>query len=67
MITAFFRDCSPRVPGCLLTGHCDADAISFVLTSYTAAAPTPAIPYQPGQEPTAVACDGVVRYGTHPE
>jgi hypothetical protein len=32
-----------------------------------AAGPTPAIPYQPGQEPGAVACDGVVRYGTHPD
>lgn len=39
----------------------------FVLTWYTAAAPTPAIPYQPGQEPAPVACDGLVRYGTHPD
>ncbi|WP_370349980.1 fibronectin type III domain-containing protein [Catenulispora sp. EB89] len=39
----------------------------FVLTWYTAAGPTPAIPYQPGQEPAPVACDGVVRYGTRPD
>jgi len=39
---------------------------SFVLTWYTAAAPAPAIPYQPSQEPAAVPADGYVRYGTDP-
>lgn len=38
----------------------------FVLTWYTAAAPAPAIPYQPAQEPAPVATDGYVRYGTSP-
>ncbi len=38
----------------------------FVLTWYTASAPVPAIPHQPSQEPTAVAADGYVRYGTDP-
>ena len=40
---------------------------SFVLTWYTASGPAPAIPYQPSQEPAAVATDGYVRYGTHPD
>ena len=39
---------------------------SFVLTWYTAAAPAPAIPYDPSQEPAPVPTDGLVRYGTHP-
>jgi Icc protein len=39
---------------------------SFILTWYTADAPTPAVPYQPSQEPAAVATDGYVRYGTDP-
>jgi hypothetical protein len=39
---------------------------SFVLTWYTGAAPTPAVPYDPDQEPAPVATDGVVRYGTDP-
>lgn len=39
---------------------------SFVLTWYTAAAPEPAIPYDPDQEPAPVATDGLVRYGTDP-
>jgi 3',5'-cyclic-AMP phosphodiesterase len=39
---------------------------SFVLTWYTASSATPPIPYQPAQEPVAVAADGVVRYGTDP-
>jgi 3',5'-cyclic-AMP phosphodiesterase len=39
---------------------------SFVLTWYSAATATPAIPYVPAQEPAPVAADGVVRYGTHP-
>ncbi|HET9169440.1 MAG TPA: metallophosphoesterase family protein [Actinospica sp.] len=39
---------------------------SFVLTWYTASGPAPAIPYQPSQEPAAVATDGYVRYGTDP-
>ena len=39
----------------------------FVLTWYTADAPTPSIPYQPAQEPAPVPCDGVVRYGTRPD
>ena len=38
----------------------------FVLTWYTASGPAPAIPFQPSQEPTAVATDGYVRYGTDP-
>lgn len=38
----------------------------FVLTWYTAGAPTPAVPYQPGQQPAPVAADGYVRYGTDP-
>jgi 3',5'-cyclic AMP phosphodiesterase CpdA len=38
----------------------------FVLTWYTASAPTPAVPYQPDQEPAAVPADGYVRYGTDP-
>jgi len=39
---------------------------SFILTWYTAAAPTPAIPFDPGQEPAPVETDGVVLYGTDP-
>jgi 3',5'-cyclic-AMP phosphodiesterase len=39
----------------------------FVLTWYTANAPTPSIPYQPAQEPAPVACGGLVRYGTRPD
>jgi hypothetical protein len=39
----------------------------FTLTWYTAAAPAPAIPYQPAQEPSPVATDGYVRYGTSPD
>jgi hypothetical protein len=39
---------------------------SFVLTWYTASAPTPAIPYQPAQEPAPLPTDGYVRYGTDP-
>jgi hypothetical protein len=39
---------------------------SFVLTWYTASAPTPAIPYQPAQEPSPLPTDGYVRYGTDP-
>ena len=42
------------------------DAEGFVLTWYTASAPTPAIPYQPTQEPAPLATDGYVRYGTDP-
>jgi Icc protein len=40
---------------------------SFVLTWYTANAPTPAVPYDPDQEPAPVATDGVVLYGTDPQ
>ena len=39
---------------------------SFVLTWYTADAPTPAIPYDPAAAPAPVAADGMVRYGTDP-
>ncbi|MBR7827756.1 metallophosphoesterase family protein [Actinospica sp. MGRD01-02] len=39
----------------------------FVLTWYTATGPAPAIPFQPSQEPAAVATDGYVRYGTDPD
>ena len=39
---------------------------SFILTWYTADAPTPAIPYTPPQEPAPVPTDGIVRYGTNP-
>jgi hypothetical protein len=39
----------------------------FTLTWYTAAAPAPAIPYQPAAEPVPVATDGYVRYGTSPD
>ena len=39
---------------------------SFVLTWYSAATATPAIPFEPAQEPAPVAADGVVRYGTDP-
>ena len=39
----------------------------FVLTWYTAASAAPAVPYQPSQEPAAVATDGYVRYGTDPD
>jgi 3',5'-cyclic-AMP phosphodiesterase len=39
---------------------------SFVLTWYTADAPTPAAPYDPAAAPTPVAADGLVRYGTDP-
>ena len=40
---------------------------SFVLTWYTAAAPAPAVPYDPAQEPAPVPSDGLVRYGTRPD
>jgi Icc protein len=40
---------------------------SFVLTWYTADSPPPSAPYQPSQEPTALATDGYVRYGTDPK
>jgi hypothetical protein len=40
---------------------------SFVLTWFTADSPPPAAPYQPSQEPAAVATDGYVRYGTDPD
>jgi 3',5'-cyclic-AMP phosphodiesterase len=40
---------------------------SFVLTWYTADASTPAVPYDPDQEPAPVATDGVVLYGSDPQ
>jgi len=39
---------------------------SFVLTWYTADAPSPAVPYDPAAAPAPVAADGMVRYGTDP-
>lgn len=39
---------------------------SFVLTWYTADAPTPAVQYDPATAPAPVAADGMVRYGTDP-
>jgi 3',5'-cyclic-AMP phosphodiesterase len=39
---------------------------SFVLTWYTAGAPTPAVPYIPDAGSDPIATDGVVRYGTDP-
>jgi 3',5'-cyclic-AMP phosphodiesterase len=39
---------------------------SFVLTWYTASSAAPAVPYDPDQEPAAVATNGLVRYGTDP-
>lgn len=38
----------------------------LVLTWHTADSAAPAIPYEPGRQPAAVATDGYVRYGTDP-
>ena len=40
---------------------------SFVLTWYTAATPTPAVPHIPDADPDPIATDGAVRYGTDPD
>jgi 3',5'-cyclic-AMP phosphodiesterase len=39
---------------------------SFVLTWFTAGAPTPAVPFLPADGPEPIPTDGVVRYGTDP-